>query len=554
MFSPHNSEVLTLYAEGPCGNARLSTRNVIIKFKNCTCPVGFETLSSNTNNTSDTKCECKCDSILSPYITKCNSTTSSVLRVNVNSWIDYINDTYSSGYIIHSNCPFDFCKSSTENVNINFNHPNGADAQCAYNHTGVLCGMCQHNLSLSLGSSRCLPCSSHWPAVLIAIIICAIIAGILLVTALLALNMTVAVGLISSIIFYANIVETNSAAFFPSSEPSFPTVFIAWLNLNVGIDVCFFDGLDSYAKTWLQLAFPIYIISLVVLVIMVSGYFPKFAALIGKKDIVATLATLILLSYAKLLSITVTVLSSAVLHYPDGEYVIVWLPDGNVKFFQGKHKPLAIVALFVIIIGLPYTIFLFLWQWLVRAPSWKIFKWTRSTRLNNFIATYHAPHNSKHRYWTGLLLLFRVVLYFTASVTASSSPQTLPLMTIMFVVGLFLLKGVVGVRVYKSLLVDNMDTVLLCNILTLAAFSLYEFKKDIMKQTAVAYTSVLITFILLVGVIVYHVALLIRKDRPAENLNKCHPRPAESEVPVTHSLIELPKHDQQPPSEAGSQD
>lgn len=137
---------------------------------------------------------------------------------------------------------------------------------------------------------------------------CAIIAGILLVTALLALNMTVAVGLISTIIFYANIVEPNSAIFFPSSEPSFPSVFIAWLNLSVGVDVCFFDGLDSYTKTWLQLAFPVYIISLVILVIMVSRYFPKFAALIGKKDPVATLATLILLSYAKLLSITVTVL------------------------------------------------------------------------------------------------------------------------------------------------------------------------------------------------------------------------------------------------------
>ena len=41
---------------------------------------------------------------------------------------------------------------------------------------------------------------------------------------------------------YANIVAANSAVFFPPSEPSFPTVFVAWLNLDIGIDVCFFDG------------------------------------------------------------------------------------------------------------------------------------------------------------------------------------------------------------------------------------------------------------------------------------------------------------------------
>ena len=128
-------------------------------------------------------------------------------------------------------------------------------------------------------------------------------------------------------------------------------------------------------------------------------------------------------------------------------------------------------------------------------------------------------------------------MYITASVTVSSNPQTLPLMTIMFVGGLFLLKGVVGIQVYKSLLVDNVDTVLLFNVLALAAFSLYEFKKNIMKQTAVAYTSTLITFILLVGVIVYHVALSIEKDKPAQKQNEYHPQPAQPEV--THSVIEL---------------
>ena len=394
VYSPHNSETIKLFADGPCGSAALSTSHITIQFTDCKCPVGFQPLS---NSKSSMRCECVCDSRLPPLITHCDYATSSVFRVSTNSWITYINYTDPPGYVKYRYCPFDYCKHSEDNVSINFNLPNGADAQCSYNRTGVLCGSCSGKSSLSLASSRCLPCHCYWPAVCVVILLAAILAGILIVTALLALNMTVSVGLINSFIFHADIVSAGSAVFFPSSKPSFPSVFVAWLNLDIGIDVCFICGLDAYIKTWLQLAFPAYIISLVVMVIIVSEYSPKFAGLIGKKDPVSTLATLILLSYAKLLSVTITALSYAKLDYPDGKKEIVWLPDGNVKYFQGKHIPLVLVAVLIIIIGLPYTILLFLWQWTVRASRWKIFNWTRNTKLNVFIATYPMERQMRQK-------------------------------------------------------------------------------------------------------------------------------------------------------------
>ena len=542
VFSPHDNETINLYADGPCGSVALSTSQVTIYFKECTCPVGFQPLSKNK---SSTRCECVCDSNLSPYITDCDHATSVVFRVDTNSWITYINNTDSPEFVKYPYCPYDYCKPLTENVSINFNLPNGADAQCAYNRTGMLCGSCIQKFSLSLASSRCLPCHSHWPAVCVVILLTAILAGILLVTALLALNMTVSVGLINGFIFYANIVSAGSAVFFPSSEPSFPSVFVAWLNLEVGIDACFINGLDAYIKTWLQLAFPLYIIFLVVTVIIVSEYSLKFARLIGRKDPVSTLATLILLSYDKLLSVTITALSFAKLDYPDGKQEIVWLPDGNVKYFQGKHIPIVLVALLIILIGLPYTMLLFLWQWIVRAPKWKIFKWTRSTKLNAFIATYHVPHNSKYRFWTGLLLLVRVILYVTASVTVSANPQTFPLISNILIGGLFLFKGLLGLRVYKNSLLDIVDTVLYFNLLALAVFTLYEFKSDLTKQTAVAYISTIITFILFIGSICYHLRLLFKKEKPPQELNEYHYSPIQpASAEVTYSIIELPKRDQ----------
>ena len=546
LVSSKESETVTLFADGPCGDSPLSIRQMNVQFLNCTCPIGFEPSSRKSST-----CECNCDSRLFPYITTCNSTTSSLLRVNTNAWISYTNDTNPPGYIIHPLCPIGYCYPPSTNIELNLNLLDGADAQCAYNRTAVLCGACQENFSLSLGSSRCVPCYSHWPIVLVAILLAAFIAGILLVSLLLLLNMTVAIGIINGFIFYANIVAASNNVFFPSSEPSFPTVFIAWLNLDIGIDVCFFDGLDAYTKIWLQLAFPVYIISLVIIVIKISECSSRFTTLIGKRDPVAALATLILLSYSKLLSITITALALAVLQCPNGSKEIVWLLDGNVKYFQGKHIAVVIMALFIILISVPYTVLLFLRQWLVWTPRWKIIKWMNIAKLNHFISFYHVPYHSKYHYWTGLLLLVRVVVYITASITASSNPQTSVIVTIILVGSLFLLSRVTGERVYQNSVVDIVNTVLYFNLLMLAALSLYNVKADVIKQTTVAYISTSITFILLIGVIIYHVALLIKKDNTSEELNEYLLVPVGSmttdhhEVHVTHSVVEIP----QPPSE-----
>ena len=540
IFSKQGNETVELYADGPCGSSSISLQELEVDFTDCTCAIGF--MQSHKN---PTKCECVCHMALSGYVTDCNS-TSLFLKKNSTSWITYIN--YHSGYryITHPNCPFGYCKTD---VSINLNLPNGADMQCENNRRGILCGACQYNFSLSLGSTSCLLCPDLWPAAFVAIVLFAILAGVVLVIALLALNMTVAVGQINGFIFYVNIVAANSAVFFPSSKPSFPTVFIAWLNLDFGIDTCFLNGLDMYYKTWLQLAFPVYMIVLVILVIIISEYSPRFAALIGKRDPVATLATLILLSYAKLLSISINALSFATLEYPDGKRV-VWLPDGNLNYFKGKHAyaVLAVVALLIVIVfGIPYTFSIFLWQWLVRAPRWKVFKWTRSTKFDAFVSTYHEPYNRNHRYWPGLLLLVRVVIYTTAAVTVSSDPQVMLLITILLVGGLFLFKAVIGVQVHKKSHVDILETALLLNLLVTAAFSLYHFQTDTEKQTAVAHVSTILTSILLLGVIGYRAFILINKS-------KAFRRDANVEYPlaviqpkITQALLVLPS----PPENGG---
>ena len=124
----------------------------------------------------------------------------------------------------------------------------------------------------------------------IAFVVCIAIVGLLM-----AFNLTVAVGTLNGLIFYADILNVNGGTI-TSLSIKVPSVFISWLNLEVGFDICFFEGMDTYWKAWLQLAFPSYVILLLLMIIIVSDRSIKFSQLLAKRDPVATLATLTLLS------------------------------------------------------------------------------------------------------------------------------------------------------------------------------------------------------------------------------------------------------------------
>ncbi len=68
---------------------------------------------------------------------------------------------------------------------------------------------------------------------------------------LLSCKLTVAVGTINGLVFYANIVAANQALYFPkhNSEGAFLRVLIAWINLDLGIETCFYNGMDMYTRT-----------------------------------------------------------------------------------------------------------------------------------------------------------------------------------------------------------------------------------------------------------------------------------------------------------------
>ena len=470
------------------------------------CPLGFK-LSAYPH-------QCICDTQLKRNNIPCNITTQTIQRSGT-VWVNASFDgNISNGAIVHKNCPFGYCK--TEEVHVNLKQP---DTQCAFHHSGTLCGACQPGFSLALGSPQCLShCSNGYFSLLIAFAI----AGLVLVFFIKILDLTVAVGTINGLIFYANIIQAAQSTFLPEGDTNPLTVFIAWLNLDLGIETCFFHGLDGYWKTWLQFVFPFYIWATILLIIYVSHCSQAVARIFGNNS-VPVLATLILLSYAKLLRTIVSALTFTYLEFPDGSKTAVWSYDGNIQYLGPKHIPLFLFAVGVLIfLWLPFTVLLLFEQCFQRIGIYTVRKWM--LRLKPFFDAYFGPLRGNHRYWIGVLLVARgILLLVFGPLTFTDSPSVNLLAVIIVVLLLVMYTNNLPHRhtdmdggnhfrfwigsCYKKWYLSLLESSFLCNLAILSAITL-----AIGKQTAVVYTSVGIAFCQFIGMVIYQAYVIIRRS------------------------------------------
>ena len=362
---------------------------------------------------------CDCDSLLVQHMITCNIGNHETIRRVAPVWIGCgniaINGNNSAlaircanadndqctcqGVIVHSPCPYDYCV--LKNVNIS---SSTTDKQCAFNRTGILCGECPDGLSLVLGSSKCLHCSNLYLLLVIAFAL----AGLILVIFLIVCNLTVSEGMINGLVFYANVVHRNRSIYFPSTEANPLAVFIAWLNLDLGIETCFYNGMDAYAKAWLQFVFPVYIWLIAGLIIILSRRY-RIAARISCRNAVKVLATLFLLSFAKLGRAIVTVLTYTSIHYSDTVHVSAWLPDANIRYLQGIHIPLFITAVVFLSLVSCYILVLMFIQCLQMKSDTLPLLWVN--KLKPLFDAYTGPFKDRYRFWPGFLLLLLGILF-----------------------------------------------------------------------------------------------------------------------------------------------
>ena len=443
------------------------------------CPPGFRF---------DEDTGCSCFQIVSIKCYIKNNT--GYFKWNSTMWINAKNDTI----MISQHCPSDYCLSGEKIVDLASN----PDTQCDFNHAGTLCGGCEKHYSLAIGSSRCIQCSSNSN---LSLFLFFIVAGIVLVIIILVLNLTVTQGLINGLILYANLLWTYKDILFLSGQKPMPylfQIFIAWLNLDFGIETCLIVGLTAFWKTWLQFLFPLYIWLIAGVIIIVCRYSSRLTNLIGDRA-VPLLATLFLLSYTKLLRTVMTILEfGGLILYPDEINITVWYLDGNLSYCQHPHIYLFIAAMVTLFFCLSFTLFLLLIQCWRRISHLRLLRW-----INKFIPfydAYFAPLKDKHHYWFGTLLLVRIALLISFTATSSTLPFiSLFILQLTSVVLLFY----TSIRhVYKSKLVRMLESTSLLNLIILIGFTLYtRGGQTTFLEVSIAFAFIQFTFIIIISLI-----------------------------------------------------
>ena len=501
--SPNSSEEITLQLRADVDSDtstneyvhRFMPATIAIKYKKC--PFGF---------TMDTTCQC------SFAVSSCNIENRTISK-STTAWIgNYDIDSQTYLATSHHHCPLDYCDPEVSSIqSLSMSYRLDEDEQCRYNRTGLLCGSCPGNWSLVLGSSECRDNCSN---VYLLLILPFAVAGFLLVLIIHFLNLTVTMGTVCGLIFYANIVQDYSIALL--SEYPFPVltpilqVFLAWLNLDLGIQTCFYDGMVAFGKTILLYVFPIYIWLISAVIIFLSNRYIRVTRLVGE-NAVKVLATLFLLSYSKMFRVTLGTLNLSVIDiHINSTFAILklrWILDGNIAYFEDiEHIILSVISFFFIAITLPFAFSLLCLKFVYSLSNCcRVLSWI--DKLKPFFDTYTGPYKDKARFWTGLLLLVRISLLVVHAFDYSDShiPYLVVITACLVLIStIMILNGV-----YKSHSLNVLEYFFICNIevLFLTKISSLGFK----SQSIISHLLVSSAFLAFLGIMGYHVYLSYKR-------------------------------------------
>jgi hypothetical protein len=427
------------------------------------------------------------------------------------------------------------------------------EALCAEHRTGILCGSCQPGWSVVLGTGRCKACPSSNKY--LSLVVLYLAAGVLLIVILTKFRLTINSGSLNGFIFYANFIHWNRRSIFPVFRNSdILRLITAWLNLDLGIEVCFYNGMTAIHFIWLQIGYILYIVFLQVTIILLCRRYVTFTRFFGR-NVTKVLSTLLTLLYAKALATTVSVFEYTIVtsystyrnHYTYYTFKVLSV-DGNVRFGSPQHIPLLIVAsLLALCIAMLMFSLLFI-QLLIKVSSWRCFRWVAT--LQPFFETFTGHCNFSYAFWPGYLFFVKTAflcfqLYFRQYNFSKTYAFEAGL------VGSFtILLSFLGPKgVYKQWLLNILELSLILN-LTIASFTVSGKKQ---QSTAVIIISIALA---LLQFLTFHMNYYISFSRIKKGITLCVKRFKKylakdsqmlpSPLPVTHTNVSISCH---PPAE-----
>ena len=402
------------------------------------CPVGFQFYNSSH--------KCDCSNVLHHFgyqpVCKISSDgynpliTITLPVTTMSHWIGIINIKNVSSFGVSSDCSL-YCNfnSKYDTYIINDNSKSilitpsnklndKAESLCLKNRAGALCSQCAPGYSVVFGSNDCIRCSHWW---LLAIIVYGV-AGPLLVYLLYAFKLTLSSGKINGIIFYAQLNSMGRVLYLTKdNSPNFyfnivyGLISLINLTINFNLPLCLYDDMTELWKSGIGLMFPVYFLTIVIGLIIISRYSVRLSNRIVDSS-VQVLVTVVHLSFTTLLSSTLDVFTPAYIYTNTSDIPLkIWQKDGTVEYGKGGHLILMIVT-GVVVCSILIT---YLTVLLAGRPLMKINKVREY--LRPIYEAIHAPYKHNKEFFFSFSIILVAFLYLLCYIFIGSSNSTVGL-------------------------------------------------------------------------------------------------------------------------------
>ena len=243
--------------------------------------------------------------------------------------------------------------STTVTVADDQKYPPKTHSLCLANREGPLCSQCSPGYSVVFGSNECKKCSNWW----LLMIVIYTLSGPMFIYLLYALKLTLTTGTLNGIIFCAQMIEVIDLP--PSHYNIASTLVKGILLFKPNFSLCFYNGMTEIKKSFFGILYPIYLISILLFLIVLSRFSVQLSNRISGSSI-QVLVTVVHLSFSTLFLSIMDVFTSINIYTNTSETQSVWFRDATREYGKGSHLILMIITSLVVgpILGIYMTVLL----------------------------------------------------------------------------------------------------------------------------------------------------------------------------------------------------
>ena len=296
-------------------------------------------------------------------------------------------------------CPIGYCKSCDSSTDDCLYH---VDQVCerGRNQTSILCGQCDANHTVTIGSDQCKPkCTNLHLLVLIPFAVVLL----LIVMVIMLIDLDVFTGYLNAWVYSYQVMRYLAPDGFLFNDFSEFVIALTNFHIKVGSNsFCLVKGLDDADKLMTMYLIPVYIIVMVVLLAKMVSAFPHWCFSRRVKAPFRGICTILVLCYTDITYISLRILRFAEV----GSEVVVFV-NGEIRYFSKRHLYYGIVAsLFVVFVSFLFPLFLLFRPLLTRGlrPVLNLNRW------NPFFDALQSCFKDQYRWCAAFYFICRLGL------------------------------------------------------------------------------------------------------------------------------------------------